>query len=981
MTASFWAFKQAEEAAEARNHSSMVLHGADDLLSGLKSAETGQRGYLLTGDEVFLEPYLAERGNIGGYLNTLRQLTTIPSARKHLDAVAPLVDTKLAYLAKSIELRKNNNIPAALASVRGSQGKPLMDTIRDEMKGFVHLEEDLLEQREKQYQANMRQLFIVTAASSLLMLLFAIAFAYFIYRESQQRLKNLVHLETRRLLEAQEATNQQLQRANTELQSSKEALRENEERFRLALQNSPIVVFSHDKELRYTWIYNPTLGLTAQQMLGKTDAEMMPVDDAAHLAEIKLRVIETGVIAREEVRVNSNGNLSFYDLSVEPQRDGTGSIIGVTCVAIDITERKASEEATARYARDMGERIKEISCLRDITLLSNNDELSVDRILDGCVRRMPAGWLAPAHTCARIRLNDRTFETPNFHETEWKLAAEIPFATQNSGAVEVFFMGDETEEIINPFLDAERNLIKSIALQFAQALESRWAEIALHESELRWKFAIEGSGDGLWDWNVAGSTVFFSKRWKEMLGFAEDEIDNRLDEWEKRVHPDDKAEIFAAIQAYFDGKMPGYSNEHRVLCKDGSYKWILDRGIVVSRSEDGKPLRMIGTHADVSVRKKTEKLLLDAMQQLQEKEHSRTRFLSAASHDLRQPIAAATLFVETLKLTTPTPDQGELIELLDQSMGVFSGMLERLLDISKFDAGLVEPKIKPIPMTKLFDWLNRTFAQQAIDRQLRFRLFLPQSKALVVRTDIILLQSVLMNLISNALKFTARGGILVSARLRGDRVLLQVWDTGIGIAEADISHVFDEFYQVGNPQRNREGGLGLGLSICQRTMHLLGSEVTCRSHPGRGSVFGISLPLDAAQLGVKPTIAPAPTDEILFSGKRVVVVEDDELVTAGLLGLLRASGAEVRHFINAEEALRHDDFASADYFITDYALGGALTGFQFLEKVQQQRQTPISAVIITGETSAQFNDSVADSTWPVLHKPVSLARLISGLRQ
>ncbi|MGZ5027432.1 MAG: PAS domain S-box protein, partial [Methylobacter sp.] len=142
--------------------------------------------------------------------------------------------------------------------------------------------------------------------------------------------------------------------------------------------------------------------------------------------------------------------------------------------------------------------------------------------------------------------------------------------------------------------------------------ERKQMENALRESEFRWKFAVEGAGDGLWDWNVAESTVFFSKRWKEMLGFNEDEIGNSLDEWKERIHPDDKADVFDVVQAYFEGKIPVYVSEHRVNCKDGSWKWILDRGIVVSRDVDGNPLRMIGTHADIEERKRMEEKLRDS---------------------------------------------------------------------------------------------------------------------------------------------------------------------------------------------------------------------------------------------------------------------------------------------------------------------------------------------------------------------------------
>jgi len=154
--------------------------------------------------------------------------------------------------------------------------------------------------------------------------------------------------------------------------------------------------------------------------------------------------------------------------------------------------------------------------------------------------------------------------------------------------------------------------LPSTAQLHAEIQQRKAAEDALRESEYRWKFAIEGAGDGVWDLDVVNNTVFFSKRWKEMLGFTEDEIGNSLDEWEKRLHPEDKAGTLAVVHAYLEGKTPTYTHEHRVRCKDGSYKWILARGMVVSRSEEGKPLRMIGTQTDISERKQMEEKLRDS---------------------------------------------------------------------------------------------------------------------------------------------------------------------------------------------------------------------------------------------------------------------------------------------------------------------------------------------------------------------------------
>jgi PAS domain S-box-containing protein len=144
-----------------------------------------------------------------------------------------------------------------------------------------------------------------------------------------------------------------------------------------------------------------------------------------------------------------------------------------------------------------------------------------------------------------------------------------------------------------------------------QTADLRQKKNLLAESEFRWKFAVEGSGDGLWDWNIKNSTVFFSPQWKKMLGFTEDEIQNSLDEWEKRVHPNDLEKVHKDISDHMEGRTDTYQNEHRVQCKNGRYKWILDRGIIVQRDEDGKPERFIGTHVDIQWRKEVEKQLSD----------------------------------------------------------------------------------------------------------------------------------------------------------------------------------------------------------------------------------------------------------------------------------------------------------------------------------------------------------------------------------
>lgn len=447
------------------------------------------------------------------------------------------------------------------------------------------------------------------------------------------------------------------------------------------------------------------------------------------------------------------------------------------------------------------------------------------------------------------------------------------------------------------------------------------------------------------------------------------------------VHPDDRDKVDQAYTTSLNNRMP-YEIIYRLRMSDGRIKWVHEK-CELTFDTAGRPLHSQGMMQDITARKLVEDQLLNSLKQLKEEQTAKTRFLAAAGHDLRQPVAAATMFVETLKFTSLTQHQSEIIMRLEQSMTVFSDLLKGLLDISKFDAGLIKQDIYSFNLTELFLWLEQNFEQAALDQHLSFRTFLPLNKPLFVSTDCFLLQSVLRNLVSNAIKFTEHGGILISARLRGNSVLLQVWDTGIGIAEAELPYIFDEFYQVDNPQRNREAGLGLGLSIAQRAISLLGGAITCHSRPGRGSVFEFNIPLDADQqniftLPVNKSLA-AEISEMFMRGKKVVVLEDDFLVATGLVTLLQELGAEVQQFFNAEEAMLHADIDSADFFIVDYALGGVLSGLQFLEAIQQKQQVPIRAVVLTGETSAQFVMDVANSPWPVLHKPISYASLASSL--
>ena len=384
-----------------------------------------------------------------------------------------------------------------------------------------------------------------------------------------------------------------------------------------------------------------------------------------------------------------------------------------------------------------------------------------------------------------------------------------------------------------------------------------------------------------------------------------------------------------------------------------------------------------GALQDITERKRGEAELVAAKQAAEAANLAKSRFLAAASHDLRQPIQAINLFQSALATTALDPEQKHISASLATATRSLGDLLNALLDISQLDSGAVAACVEPLHIDALLCRLEGEFAPLAAAKSLRFRLHLP-SRDLVVRTDPKLLQSLLGNLVGNAVKYTRRGGILVGVRRRRGRALVQVWDTGIGIAPEHIDRIFEEYFQVGNPERNRAKGLGLGLSIARRLARLLGTDLACRSRPGRGSVFEFGLPLaDPPAEGATaagPVVAPGASGR----GRHVIVVEDDEMVAKALVLSLQALGMSVATYGSAEAALADPGIQGAYAYICDYRLPG-IDGGRFLDVLQRAARGPIRAVMLTGDATPGQIDPLLSAGWRVLYKPIDLASLVAAM--
>lgn len=364
----------------------------------------------------------------------------------------------------------------------------------------------------------------------------------------------------------------------------------------------------------------------------------------------------------------------------------------------------------------------------------------------------------------------------------------------------------------------------------------------------------------------------------------------------------------------------------------------------------------------------------DAQQEAERANLAKSKFLAAASHDLRQPIHAQGLFLAVLSRSELTAQQRELLASASAASDASAEMLNTLLDISRIEAGVIVPQLQAFRLQPLLNKIERELVQQADAKGLSYR---SRETTLVVQSDQALVELVLRNLVSNAIRYTDRGGLLVVARQRGDQAVLEVWDTGIGIESSQQREVFREFHQLGNPERDRRKGLGLGLAIVEGLARTLGHDLTLTSTLHRGSVFRLALPIAAAALPAEPAVAEPNRAQML--NVRVLVLDDEGTVRAGMRHLLQEWGCECDAAESIEEALQLARLHAPDLVISDYRLREQRTGIEAIAALRELLGDTLPAMLITGDTAPDRLREALVSGIPLLHKPVAPSQLYRGL--
>ncbi len=417
--------------------------------------------------------------------------------------------------------------------------------------------------------------------------------------------------------------------------------------------------------------------------------------------------------------------------------------------------------------------------------------------------------------------------------------------------------------------------------------------------------------------------------------------------------------------------------EHRINVEGGAFAAFqaaskLEKTVAERTAE----LRILNERLEheLDLRRKFEGALLRAKQQAEDATESRTRFVAAASHDLRQPLNAAVLYLEAIDRKRLSPGDKESFGGIGLALDTLDGLLSALLDISRLDSGGLHPQPSHFRLQTLLEPLAHEYASIAEAQNLRLEV--SESDA-VVHTDPMLLETVLRNLLSNAIKYTISGQISIETNVGDDGVKIEVKDTGVGIPQQHLDKIFDEFWRAPGAATSEKSSMGLGLSIVVRICQLLGTEIAVESVVGKGSCFSLSLSAgDAAQLREPATADPMAT-ELGFNGCLVVLVDDNTQVLRSMVRLLQDWDCQVVAASSVEEVLTtiiNEDLAP-QLLLTDYHLSHGATGIEAIDAINAEITRPAAAIMISSDNSKALREELEQLEIPLLTKPLAPARL------
>lgn len=769
-----------------------------------------------------------------------------------------------------------------------------------------------------------------------------------------------------RLQEALDQARQVANQREQERDRTTQALNASDQRLRLAISAGRSTVFTLDRDLRITWIHSHLNDCDEQGLVGKTMKDLLAPDYAARMNRLFEQVLHTGEEIRCDVPVKRDDEEQerHCDVILKPLPPGADPDGGVIlAVSIDVTERKRQEllqEENKQF---------HMAVLNSLTEhIAVLDDKGIITAVNTAWERFAEANGAPQLAKHSIGLNYRCLYVSavgqlgkDKDQQIWAAIDEVLTGKRNHFTLEYPFNTPGELRIYRMNVYALPAPHRGAVVSHENITVRKQMEIALQRSEEELKRAQSMAHLGSWRYDLIRKETTWSDEVYRILGLKPQSCKACLDTFLRHVHPEDLERVKASYSESLRNNRDGYEIEHRVITADSQEVRIVYEKCEHVRDGEGRYIYSLGMLQDITESKANEIALQAAQAEAEQANNAKSRFLAAASHDLRQPLSALALYVGSLDGRI-AGDDGPLLKNMKDCVDSLNEMLTDLLDLSKLEAGVVTPQVRDFSIDDMLAKIVSANAPKALIKKLALRC---TSSALHARTDPVLFRRILGNLVGNAIRYTERGGVLIGCRKHKGKVWVEVWDTGIGIPKDKTQEIFEEFKQLGNDERSRRKGSGLGLAIVARMASLLGLEIRVRSKLGKGSVFAVELPLgEALQLETAPVARYRPL--------LIALVEDDPRVRDALVYSLEKNGHRVVAAPTRRELMNRLNGSAPDIVISDYRLANGRTGFDVVTAVRHTYGENVPALIITGDTDPKLIRRMSSKGVRVQYKPIRI---------